>query len=114
MSNKEIARCLKCTERTIKHHMTNIMLKLNVRNRVQAAMMAVQMNAQTRSDIPTPLSQREQARHGQEQSQAEGDAGKYVSEHEDWLLRREFAARKNGRSINGSQTPAYPAGDVTR
>ena len=38
MSNKEVARSLKCTERTIKHHMTNIMQKLNVRNRVQAAL----------------------------------------------------------------------------
>jgi two-component system, NarL family, nitrate/nitrite response regulator NarL len=38
MSNKEVARSFKCTERTVKHHMTNIMQKLNVRNRVQAVM----------------------------------------------------------------------------
>jgi two-component system nitrate/nitrite response regulator NarL len=38
MSNKEIARGFNCTERTIKHHVTNIMQKLNVRNRVQAAL----------------------------------------------------------------------------
>jgi len=38
MSNKEVARVLKCTERTVKHHMTNIMHKLNVRNRVQVAL----------------------------------------------------------------------------
>jgi two-component system, NarL family, nitrate/nitrite response regulator NarL len=38
MSNKEVARSLECTERTIKHHMTNIMQKLKVRNRVQAAL----------------------------------------------------------------------------
>jgi DNA-binding NarL/FixJ family response regulator len=38
LSNKEIARRLNCTERTVKHHMTNIMQKLNVRNRVQAAL----------------------------------------------------------------------------
>jgi two-component system nitrate/nitrite response regulator NarL len=38
MSNKEIARSFNCTERTIKHHVTNIMQKLNVRNRVQAAL----------------------------------------------------------------------------
>jgi len=37
-SNKEVARNLKCTERTVKHHMTNIMQKLNVRNRVEAAL----------------------------------------------------------------------------
>ncbi|HWN50870.1 MAG TPA: response regulator transcription factor [Xanthobacteraceae bacterium] len=38
MSNKEVARSLKCTERAVKHHMTNIMRKFNVRNRVQAAL----------------------------------------------------------------------------
>jgi len=38
MSNKEVARSLKCTERTVKHHMTNIMQKLDVRNRVQAVL----------------------------------------------------------------------------
>jgi two-component system, NarL family, nitrate/nitrite response regulator NarL len=38
MSNKEIARSFKCTDRTVKHHMTNIMQKLNVRNRVEAAL----------------------------------------------------------------------------
>ena len=38
MSNKEIARSLKCTDRTVKHRMTNIMQKLNVRNRVEAAL----------------------------------------------------------------------------
>jgi len=38
LSNKEIARRVKCTERTVKHHMTNIMQKLNVRNRVQAVL----------------------------------------------------------------------------
>ena len=37
-SNKEIARALNCTERTVKHHMTKIMQKLNVRNRVQAVL----------------------------------------------------------------------------
>ena len=36
MSNKEIARAFECTERTVKHHMTHIMQKLNVRNRLQA------------------------------------------------------------------------------
>jgi two-component system nitrate/nitrite response regulator NarL len=38
MSNKEVAQSFKCTERTIKYHMTNIMQKLNVRNRVQAVL----------------------------------------------------------------------------
>ena len=37
-SNKEVARRLNCTDRTVKHHMTNIMQKLNVRNRVEAVL----------------------------------------------------------------------------
>jgi two-component system, NarL family, nitrate/nitrite response regulator NarL len=37
-SNKEVARNLKCTERTVKHHMTNIMQKCGVQNRVQAVL----------------------------------------------------------------------------
>jgi DNA-binding NarL/FixJ family response regulator len=35
-TNKEVARELNLTEKTIKHYMTNIMLKLGVRNRVEA------------------------------------------------------------------------------
>jgi two-component system, NarL family, nitrate/nitrite response regulator NarL len=46
MSNKEIARAFNCTERTVKHHMTNIMQKLNVRNRVQAAVKFLQPEGQ--------------------------------------------------------------------
>jgi DNA-binding NarL/FixJ family response regulator len=38
MFNKDVARCLNCSERTVKQHMTNIMRKFNVRNRVQAAL----------------------------------------------------------------------------
>ena len=45
MSNKEIARAFNCTERTVKHHMTNIMQKLNVRNRVQVALRFQQRDA---------------------------------------------------------------------
>jgi DNA-binding NarL/FixJ family response regulator len=44
MSNKEVARRLKCTERTVKHHMTHIMQKLNVRNRVQAVVKLARRN----------------------------------------------------------------------
>jgi len=43
LSNKEVARRLRCTDRTVKHHMTNIMQKLNVRNRVEAALKSVRM-----------------------------------------------------------------------
>ena len=39
-SNKEIAARLFLSEKTVKHHMTNILQKLHVRNRVEAALMA--------------------------------------------------------------------------
>jgi len=38
LTNKEIARALALSEKTVKHHMTNVMQKLQVRNRVEAAM----------------------------------------------------------------------------
>ncbi len=40
-SNKEIGYQLHLTEKTVKHHMTNILQKLQVRNRVEAALLAV-------------------------------------------------------------------------
>ena len=40
LSNKQIGSQLNLTEKTIKHYMSNIMQKLHVRNRVQAAMLA--------------------------------------------------------------------------
>jgi DNA-binding NarL/FixJ family response regulator len=39
-SNKEIAFHLQLSEKTVKHHMTNILQKLQVRNRVEAALLA--------------------------------------------------------------------------
>lgn len=39
-SNKAIARAMSIGERTVKHHMTNILQKLQVRNRVEAALVA--------------------------------------------------------------------------
>lgn len=39
-SNKEVARALDLQEKTIKHYMTNILRKLEVRNRVEAAVLA--------------------------------------------------------------------------
>ena len=39
-SNKEIAARLGLSEKTIKHHMTNILQKLQVRSRVEAALLA--------------------------------------------------------------------------
>jgi DNA-binding NarL/FixJ family response regulator len=38
-SNKEIGSALTITEKTVKHHVTNILQKLHVRNRVEAAML---------------------------------------------------------------------------
>jgi DNA-binding NarL/FixJ family response regulator len=42
MTNKEIARALNISEKTVKHYMTVIMDKLNARNRVEAALSARQ------------------------------------------------------------------------
>lgn len=39
-SNKEIGATLQLSEKTVKHHMTNILQKLQVRNRVEAALIA--------------------------------------------------------------------------
>ena len=39
-SNKEVARTLDLQEKTVKHYMTNILRKLGVRNRVEAAVLA--------------------------------------------------------------------------
>ncbi len=38
LTNKEIAKALQISEKTVKHYMTNIMQKLQVRNRVEAAL----------------------------------------------------------------------------
>lgn len=43
MSNKEIAKIIHLSEKTVKHYMTNIMNKLQVSNRVQAAIKAYEM-----------------------------------------------------------------------
>jgi DNA-binding NarL/FixJ family response regulator len=40
LSNKEIGHQLNLTEKTVKHYMTNILQKLHVRNRVEAALLA--------------------------------------------------------------------------
>jgi len=38
LTNKEIARTLSLSEKTVKHYMTNVMQKLQVRNRVEAVL----------------------------------------------------------------------------
>lgn len=40
LSNKEIGQKLTLSEKTVKHYMTNILQKLHVRNRVEAALLA--------------------------------------------------------------------------
>ena len=40
LTNKEIAEELFLSEKTIKHYMTNILHKLQVKNRVEAALLA--------------------------------------------------------------------------
>lgn len=45
-SNKEVARILELQEKTVKHYMTNILKKLRVRNRVEAAILARDANRQ--------------------------------------------------------------------
>jgi DNA-binding NarL/FixJ family response regulator len=44
MTNKEIANGLKLTEKTVKHYMTELMQKLQVRNRVEAVLIARRRN----------------------------------------------------------------------
>lgn len=48
MSNREIAEQIFLSEKTIKHYMTNIMHKLHVSNRVQAAIKAYEMTRSKR------------------------------------------------------------------
>lgn len=48
MSNREIANDIFLSEKTVKHYMTNIMHKLHVTNRVQAAIKAYEMGKQGR------------------------------------------------------------------
>lgn len=47
-SNKEIAHKLNLTEKTVKYYMTNILQKLNVRNRVEAALLSRNSHAASR------------------------------------------------------------------
>jgi DNA-binding NarL/FixJ family response regulator len=39
LSNKEVAARLSLQEKTVKHHMTRVLAKLNVRNRTEAALL---------------------------------------------------------------------------
>lgn len=50
LSNKEIAQQLFLSEKTVKHYMTNILQKLQVRNRVEAALLAQSGRAKSRTE----------------------------------------------------------------
>lgn len=51
LSNKEIAQQLYLSEKTIKHYMTNILQKLQVRNRVEAALLASSVSRKVRGAV---------------------------------------------------------------
>jgi two-component system, NarL family, nitrate/nitrite response regulator NarL len=53
LTNKEIARDLSLSEKTVKHHMTNVMQKLQVRNRVEAAMLFRRQSGNGRDAAPS-------------------------------------------------------------
>ena len=52
MANKEIAFALKISENTVKNHLRNILEKLHLQNRVQAALYAVRMGLADRPSDP--------------------------------------------------------------
>ncbi|RYG85824.1 MAG: response regulator transcription factor, partial [Alphaproteobacteria bacterium] len=54
-SNKEIARSLGISEKTIKYHLTHLLKKLGVRNRVEAALIASHhLRGDPRADLSSP------------------------------------------------------------
>jgi two-component system, NarL family, nitrate/nitrite response regulator NarL len=53
-TNKEIARTLELTEKTVKHYMTNLMTKLQVKNRLEVVLAARKLNASREFDFNAP------------------------------------------------------------
>jgi DNA-binding NarL/FixJ family response regulator len=53
MANKEIAFTLRISENTVKNHLRNILEKLHLQNRVQAALYAVRMGLADRPSDPS-------------------------------------------------------------
>jgi two-component system nitrate/nitrite response regulator NarL len=54
LTNKEIARDLKISEKTVKHYMTNIMQKLQVRNRVEAVLALQKKGVKPAGQVAAP------------------------------------------------------------
>lgn len=54
MSNKEIARALELTEKTVKHYMTNLMNKLKVKSRLEVVLAAGKLRAPLDSEVYRP------------------------------------------------------------
>jgi DNA-binding NarL/FixJ family response regulator len=57
-SNKEIGNSLGLSEKTIKHYLTNILQKLQVRNRVEAALLASRHSPINLTEMERPLQPR--------------------------------------------------------
>ena len=53
-TNKEIARTLALTEKTVKHYMTNLMTKLQVKNRLEVVLAAKKMKSPSDFDFNVP------------------------------------------------------------
>lgn len=54
MSNKEIARALNLTEKTVKHYMTNLMNKLKVKSRLEVVLAARRLRSPYEPDLGSP------------------------------------------------------------
>jgi DNA-binding NarL/FixJ family response regulator len=54
MSNKEIARALQLTEKTVKHYMTNLMNKLKVKSRLEVVLAARKLRGPHDSEVYRP------------------------------------------------------------
>lgn len=53
-TNKEIARTLELTEKTVKHYMTNLMTKLQVKNRLEVVLAAKNLKTESVFDFNQP------------------------------------------------------------
>jgi len=54
-TNKEIAHALSITQRTVEFHVSNLLQKLGVESRIQAAVLATKMNLLDSTGVPNPV-----------------------------------------------------------